>query len=213
MERKKPKSWKLISSLALIVVSAGVGIGTTVALFTSEKTIDSHLVIGSGLKASMYLTKVETDVLDADTGLIEEDKEADLSGYTGYDAVKQGVDLSKFDGEIFGTSKWVPTMRGEASFSLVNDGDVAFKVTYARSLKSFDADGSEITDSTSNRIQEQFSFIESSTEDVVTKGGKLDFTISFEFLDKENNNDVQGQSMSIDMKFVLTQVTRSGSGN
>lgn len=211
MEKQKPKTWKLISALALIVVSAGVGIGTTVALFTSEKTIDSHLVIGSGLKASMYLTNVKSDVLNADTGMIEADKEVDLSGYKGYDKDNKRVDLAEFDGDIFGTTKWVPTMKGEATFSLVNDGDVAFKVAYTRDIKSFDVAGNEITDSTSNRIQDQFSFTESSPSDVVTKGGKIDFTIAFEFLDKENNNDVQGQLMSIDLKFVLTQVTRSDS--
>lgn len=209
---KRLLSKELLISLGCLTVGAGVAIGGTLALFTSEKTVTNRLTVGTGLKAGLYLTSLETDILTEEGSI--ESKEVDLttykdqSGNSAYDTDKQGVDLSKYTGSIFTVEYLAPTMTGEASLRLYNLGDLAFTFDVTLTKKGFDADGKE---DSSAVVLEQIKWEMEVKDDAkqVKASSYADIVLSYEFLDLDNNNDAAGQSVSLDVNIKTTQVTKS----
>lgn len=208
---KRSLSKELLISLGCLTVGAGVAIGGTLALFTSEKTVTNRLTVGTGLKAGLYLTSLENDIL-TEAGTIKS-KRADLttykdqSGNSAYDTDKQGVDLSKYTGSIFTVEYLAPTMIGEANLRLYNLGDLAFTFDVALTKKGFDADGKE---DSSAAVLEQIKWEMEVKDDAkqVNASSYADIVLSYEFLDLDNNNDAAGQSVSLDLNIKATQVTK-----
>ncbi len=213
MENKKNPSFrsKFVASrsAALLLISAAVG--TTYALFSSQKKVNAHLTIGQGVKAGLYLTSLTRDEIDQSTGRPAE-KTIGLSKYTSdgksvYDKDIGGVDLSLYKESVFPQLEIAPTMGGKAEFTLVNQGDVAFTYQLARTKKAYDADGKELGQDASILTQIHFS-LEDQDNSIVDKNAKKKFSLSFEFVDDEENNLVQGQSLDADISVHVVQVTK-----
>lgn len=208
---KRSLSKELLISLGCLTVGAGVAIGGTLALFTSEKTVTNRLTVGTGLKAGLYLTSLENDIL-TEAGTIKS-KRADLttykdqSGNSAYDTDKQGVDLSKYTGSIFTVEYLAPTMTGEANLRLYNLGDLAFTFDVTLTKKGFDADGKE---DSSAVVLDQVKWEMEIKDDAkqVKASSYADIVLSYEFLDLDNNNDAAGQTVSLDLNIKATQVTK-----
>lgn len=198
--------WKMIGSLSALVVFASVSIGTTFALFTSSKTVSNHLTISGGVKASVYLTALSYDEINTSTGLIETTTPT-LSTYEGYDSTKSGVDLSKYTSAIFPSNPIAPTMTGSATFTLYNTGDLAFNYTITTTYK--DKDGNNLDASSELRRQIVFSVPDSNVSTTINKGDSKSVIVSYSFIDDEKNNDIASQSISLDLLFSVTQVTKS----
>ena len=200
--------WKMIGSLSALVVFASVSIGTTFALFTSSKTVTNHLTISGGVKASVYLTALSYDSL-TDKGLIQSNT-VDLSTYSeGYEESKSGVDLSKYKDAIFPDTPIAPTMTGSATFTLYNTGDMAFNYTITPTYSATDASGESLTDLTEIKRQIVFTIADDNTSTTIEKDGHKSVTISYSFIDDKKNNDIASQSISLDLLFDVTQVTKS----
>lgn len=198
--------WKMIGSLSALVVFASVSIGTTFALFTSSKTVTNHLTISGGVKASVYLTALSYDSL-TDKGLIQSNT-VDLSTYSeGYEESKSGVDLSKYKDAIFPDTPIAPTMTGSATFTLYNTGDMAFNYTITPTYK--DKDGNSLDASSELRRQIVFTIADENTSTTIEKDGHQQVTVSYSFIDDKKNNDLISQSITLDLLFNVTQVTKS----
>lgn len=182
------------------VLFASVGIGATLALYTSEKTINVHLYSGS-LSASLYMTEMVRDELDNEGHYIV-DNPVDLSTYQGYEEGK-GVNLSVYTGKIFSDIKLVPGMTGTATFKLYNTGDIAFNASV--SMVNLVGDDTAFYD------QLVISAPEGSHE--VAKDSTYEFTASYEFtdlgVDEEHvgkNNNAMNQNVSFDISVLCTQI-------
>lgn len=182
------------------VLFASVGIGATLALYTSEKKVNVHLYSGS-LSASLYMTEMKRDELD-DEGHYIVDNPVDLSTYEGYEEGK-GVNLSVYSGAIFSDIKLVPGMTGSAKFKLYNTGDIAFNASV--SMVNLVGDDTAFYD------QLVISAPEGSQE--VAKDSTYEFTASYEFTDLGvdehqvgNNNDAMNQEVSFDISVLCTQI-------
>ena len=199
---------KVISCLALVAICETVAISTTVGLFSTSKTIDTHLVIGSGLKAKLYLTELKRDELDDDGKIIS--KNVDLSTYVDDDGNSAyvdslgAVDLSKYSKEILSYDKLVPTMTGKATFRLYNSGEIAFTYKVENIIKAFDASGNEDPNA---KIKDQITWSLDCTPKELAKDQYADFSISYSFADREDNNDVFSQSVKIDTVVSVIQST------
>lgn len=207
---KKTKA-KLVSAIIGSVVLLGVSVGTTYALFSTEKTITNHLTIGGGLKAGLYLQSLVQDKIDASTGLIAEST-ADLSQYVTsdgtscYDSDKKAVDLAKYDGEIFNNIVIAPTMKGSATLRLYNLGDLAFTYQVNTTKTAYDKDGNVDADA---KALDQIVFDFDYTLATVEKGKYTDIVVSYEFLDTNENNEAMNQSIALDLVINTTQITRA----
>ena len=189
------KRTTIIGSVLAATMFLSIGIGTTLALYTSEKTVNVHLISGS-LDAELYMTAMVRDELDS-SGLWVKDKNVTLTGYQGYEAGK-GVNLSVYSGEIFSDILVVPGMQGEATFKLYNTGDVAFN--YTVSIVNKEAD---------QALDEQIEITYPTTGGQVVKGGNVEFTVSYLFKDlTDGNNDAMDQSVKFDVSVMCTQVAR-----
>jgi len=182
------------------VLFTSVGIGATLALYTSEKKVNVHLYSGS-LSASLYMTEMKRDELN-DDGHYVVDKLVDLSSYPGYVEGK-GVDLSVYSGAIFSNIKLVPGMTGSAKFKLYNTGDIAFNASVSM-VKL-------VGDDTAFYDQLVISVPEGSQE--VAKDSTYEFTASYEFTDLGvdekhvgKNNNAMNQEVSFDISVLCTQI-------
>jgi hypothetical protein len=190
MKKRTP----IIGSILAATMFVSIGVGTTLALYNSQKTVNVHLISGS-LSAELYMKEMVRDELDSD-GLWIKDKDIDLSGYEGYDQQK-GVDLSVFSGEIFSDILIVPEMQGHATFTIYNTGDVAFNYSVS------------IIDKTSDEeLKEQLEITYPTQAGVVLAGQSAEFDVSYEFLDDEENNDAMDQHVRFDVSVLCTQVAR-----
>jgi predicted ribosomally synthesized peptide with SipW-like signal peptide len=199
-------STKLISCVALLAIFGGLAIGSTAALFTSQRTISNHLVTGS-LKANLYLTSLVEDETDDKGQIVSVTK--DLSTYTGYEA-DNGVNLVTNTDEVFKAEKIVPTMTGKGTFTLVNAGSIAF--TYAvntTNVKYYTYQDGTYTEDPNAALKDQLEFkVEGVESGTVLKGEKATFTVSYLFKDVENNNDAMDEKVSFDIQVVATQVVK-----
>lgn len=187
-------------------ICAGVAIGGALALFTLEEKVTNHLVVGTGLKAGLYLTSLEKDILD-ENGLIKKQKVDLPSSYPdAYDSTKEGVDLSKYSGDVIDVDYLAPTMGGEAMLRLYNLGDIAFTFTVTTNKVGYDSNGEE---NSSIAALKQIDWTAEAKDNVtqVYKGGYADIELSYYFNDQENNNEAMGQKVSLDVTIHATQVT------
>lgn len=185
------------------IMFASIAVGATLALYTSEKTVNVHLYSGN-LSAELYLTKMQRDEI-GDDGQWIIDNEVDLSSYgAAYDQEK-GVDLSVYEGEIFSDLKLVPGMSGTAYFRLYNTGDINFNYGVSRTN---DTGGAELKD-------DMIITLPTSTT-LVAKGAYSDFTVKYEFRDDGvdehgvgKNNDAMNQTISFDISVLCTQIQKA----
>jgi len=197
MKKRTP----IIGSILAATMFLSIGIGTTLALYTSDKTVNVHLVSGS-LDAGLYLTNMTRDELKADgTWLV--DKKVAIEEWTGYDADKEGVDLEVYSEALFEDVLLVPQMKGSASFKLYNYGDVAF--TYTVSV---------VNESATNELREQLTITKPEKAGTLLVGQSVEFTVSYEFQDLTAvNNDAMDQTVTFDISVVCTQVERPTTTN
>lgn len=201
---------KFIGAIAALVLFSGVSIGTSFALFSSEKTITNHLTIGKGLMAGLYLSELKQDVIDDETGNIKENN-YDLTkfktddGRSAYDDDKKAVDLSKYQEDIFQENLLAPTMTGEATLRLYNLGELAFSYKVETTKTAYDKDGKKDDNA---EILDQIVFVFDYTETVVSKGSYAELKVSYEFKDRDDNNLAVEQSIAIDLRITTTQVTK-----
>lgn len=201
---------KFIGAIAALVLFSGVSIGTSFALFSSEKTITNHFTIGKGLMAGLYLSELKQDVIDDETGNIKENN-YDLTkfktddGKSAYDDDKKAVDLSKYQEDIFQENLLAPTMTGEATLRLYNLGELAFSYKVETTKTAYDKDGKKDDDA---EILDQIVFVFDYTETVVSKGSYAELKVSYEFKDRDDNNLAVEQSIAIDLRITTTQVTK-----
>ncbi len=207
---------KFALSLLAAALFGGIALGTTYSVFTSSKSVNTHIEIAGkdSLKASLYLKELKQDVLANDgTILIDQDMMSTIKDVSGESIVpdKRGyVDLSLYSGSIFSTVKLVPTMQGSATFVLVNTGDLAFDYVIEDTRKAYKADGSEDKNA---KILDQVVFHSSLPETTsLKKGESEEITLSYVFNDLNENNDVMGESISIDLTFKISGV-KSTRGN
>lgn len=201
---------KFIGAIAALVLFSGVSIGTSFALFSSEKTITNHLTIGKGLMAGLYLSELKQDVIDDETGNIKENN-YDLTefktddGKSAYDDDKKAVDLSKYQEDIFQENLLAPTMTGEATLRLYNLGELAFSYKVETTKTAYDKEGKKDDNA---EILDQIVFVFDYTESVVSKGSYAELKVSYEFKDRDDNNLAVEQSIAIDLRITTTQVTK-----
>lgn len=200
MKKRTP----IIGSIMAATMFMSIAVGTTLALYTSNKSVNVHLISGS-LEAELYLTSMVRDELDED-GLWLVDQEVDLTGKTGYEDGK-GVDLSVNTEEVFSDILLVPGMTGTATFRVYNTGDVAFNYTVALVNKEADAELDAELEITSPTAAAQ-----------VTVDSYSEFQVSYVFTDLgvDNdgvglNNDAMDQSVSFDISVLCTQVAKPSS--
>ncbi len=210
-QNKKPSTLKFVASLAAIVAFGGLAIGMTYSLFTSEKKINTHLVVSGNLQAKLYLKELKQDILD-ENGLITSNT-VDLSTLkdkTGDNLVPEtgkGVDLENYDGKIFDNVKLVPTMEGSATFLLYNSGDVAFDYTIETTKTAYLKDGTK-DDKAAILSQIEWTVAEPDSKQV-NKGVGAEITVSYKFNNSENNNSAQEQSIDFDILFRLSSVKKA----
>lgn len=213
MNEAKKKAIELGIAAGSVVLFAGAAIGGTFALFSSEKAVSNHLTVSSGIKAGLYLTSLSQDILD-ERGLIES-KAVDLKAYkdgdgaSAYDADKGGVDLSRYDGDIFQAGYIVPTMRGEATLRLYNLGDIAFDYEITTSIKAFDANGNTLTDAAVLTQVEWSVSPTGKSSSPVLKSSSSEIKVSYLFKNADDNNLAAGQTISMDIKVQATQATNN----
>lgn len=206
---RKSIGGKMLASVCCLLVFGGAAIGTTVALFTSKKEVNAHLKIGGPLKASLYLTDLTQDVLGED-GMIAERKD-DLTAYRtskgedAYDKDHKGVDLSVYDKNLAFFDGIVPTMTGKMEFLLVNTGDIAFSYSIDHTLSCFGRDGDLVDD---EKILDQISYKVDSSKTLLKAGEEDKITLTYKFLDKEENNSAMEMSFSLDFSVNVVQVTK-----
>ena len=177
--------------------------GASLALYTSEKSINIHLR-SADLSAELYLTSIVRDEID-DSGAWDVDKTVDLSSYgDAYDSEK-GVDLSIYTGAIFSDIKLVPGMSGRANFRLYNSGNINFNY----SVTTLKSGGEELLDDLVITAPEETSIT------LLEKGEYSDFSISYLFRDDGvdengvgNNNDAKNQTVSLDISVLCTQIAK-----
>lgn len=204
----KTSNKALALAIGCSVICAGVAVGGTLALFTSEKTVTNHLVVGAGLKAGLYLTSLEKDVLD-ENGLITRQDVNLATSYPGaYDSAKEGVDLSKWDGDVITVDYLAPTMGGEATLRLYNLGDIAFTFTVTTSKKGYDSDGKE-NQSAAALNQIDWASEAKGSVSQVNKGAYADIKLAYYFNDQNDNNEAMGQKVSFDVTIKATQVANN----
>jgi len=126
------KATKIIGGVMTAVIFASVFAGSTLALYTSTRTVNNHIVSG-GMKLKFYLTNHEYDVLDANGAVaLNQTREiANLPVEYGQDNYVEGkgIDLSLYSGEVIQREKIVPLLGGKADFLVENIGDLAFDLT------------------------------------------------------------------------------------
>ncbi len=211
-EMKKPSAWKLVASLGCIAVFGGLAVGTTYSLFTTSKSINTHLTIAGSdsIKATLYLKELKQDVLDTDGMIKEQDMLSTIKDESGNviapDETTHLVDLTNYKGQIFSTVKLVPTMKGTATFVLKNTGDVAFNYTVNVTKTALDKNDVNDTELENQLI---FTTPEAQPTDSVKKGGEQEITISYEFKNDTKNNLVMGSTFSADLTFKLSSVTKT----
>lgn len=191
MKKRTP----IIGSILAATMFLSIGIGTTLALYTSEKSVNVHLVSGS-LDAGLYLTNMTRDELTEDGEWIV-DKEVAIEEWEGYDADKKGVDLEVYSEALFEDVKLVPQMKGSASFILYNYGDVAFNYTV-----------SVVNESADDELSEQLTITKPEKTGTLLVGKSVEFELSYEFTSSEDNNDAMDQTVTFDISVVCTQVER-----
>ena len=210
-ERKKPSTTKFAISIAALIACGSITIATTYALFTNQKTVNTHLVISGNIKAELYLKELKQDVLD-DNGLITT-KTVDLATLIDKDGNNlvveegKGVNLINYTDKIFAGVNIIPTMEGSAKFLLVNTGDMAFDYTVDTTKVAYDSTGSSV-DSAAILDQVEWTITEDTNKRVL-KGGSTELDVSYVFNDDANNNDAQLQSMDLDIIFKLSSVAKS----
>lgn len=221
---------KIAGSIMAAALFGAVFAGSTLALYTSTKTVNNHLISGN-FQAMLYLTGLEHDELD-NQGLIQQhvySLESESPYKDGYEAFKyendddpenelaedHGVNLSTYAGEIFMVEKIVPTMEGKATFALLNNGDVAFDYTIsALTIKGYKWDSTEekwVEDAESKLVEQVTVESTYSTSGRVLKHGRTNFELTFKFEDENDNNDAMNQKMTIDFTVLCTQVTKANS--
>ncbi len=186
--------------------------GTTYSLFTTSKSINTHLTIAGNdsIKATLYLKELKQDVLDTDGMIKEQDMLSTIKDESGNviapDETTHLVDLTNYKGQIFSTVKLVPTMMGKATFVLKNTGDVAFNYTVNVTKTALNKD-----DVNDTELENQLTFTtpEAQPTDPVKKGGEKEITISYKFKDDSKNNIVMDSTFSADLTFKLSSVTKS----
>lgn len=210
-QNKKPSTFKFVASLATIVAFGGLAIGMTYSLFTSEKKINTHLVVSDNLKAKLYLKELKQDILD-DNGVIKSST-IDLSTLkdnTGASLVPEtdkGVNLENYEGKIFENVKLVPTMEGSATFLLYNSGDIAFNYTIETTRTAYTADGTK-DDNAAILSQIEWKVTEPENKQV-NKGVGSEITVSYKFNNSESNNLAQEQSIDFDILFRLSSIKKA----
>jgi len=210
MKLGKLSTFKFVASMTTLMTCGVLAVGATYSLFTSEKDINTHLVISGNLKAELYLKELKQDVLD-ENGLIKNQTVdlatlKDKNGDYLVPVADKGVSLINYTGKIFDSVKLVPTMEGQATFLLENTGDVAFDYTIETTKVAYKADGT--VDSTAAIMSQiEWNVVEPDNKQV-TKGGSSLITVSYKFKDSEDNNDAQEQSMDLDILFKLSSVAK-----
>lgn len=210
---KKNYTTRFVASLAAIAIFGGIAIGTTYSVFTSSKKVNTHIEIAGQdtLQASLYLKELKQDIL-AEDGTILKDQNMmstiiDSSGKAIESDERGYKDLTGYTGSIFSTVKLVPTMQGTATFVLANTGDLAFNYVIEDTRKAFKADGTEDVNA---KIVDQVVFKSTLPENTTLKRGESkEISISYVFNDSDENNDVMGQSIEIDLTFKISSVTRN----
>lgn len=194
---------RLLISVGALAVCLGATVGTTFALFTSEKTVNNHINAGN-LTCDFYLTEFVYDELDED-GLITS-KTEDLTKWTGWTASESGVDLKVFSGDVISVDKFCPSMEGYAVFKVKNTGDIAFNYTFEVLNKK--AVWADQTDKSSEFDTVMSVEVTGTSTDPVKKGQSVATNkVAFKFLN-EASNDWQKATFSFDIQLVATQVTK-----
>ncbi|MBE6141485.1 MAG: hypothetical protein E7175_01390 [Erysipelotrichaceae bacterium] len=192
----------IIGTVMSALMFASVAVGSVLALYQSNKTINVHLKAGS-LSAKLYLVSIVRDEVD-ETGHWVADKDVDLSQYVGYDQDK-GVDLSVYSDSIFDDILLIPGMKGKANFKLYNTGNIAFNYT----VDAVNISGDQVL----------FDVLEISypqTSSSLNKGDNASFSVSYLFEDKGvdeegvgKNNNAMGKNVTFDISVLCTQVTNN----
>ena len=217
MKRKE----KLIGAILASGLFASVAVGSTLALYSTEKTVNNHLSSG-GMDAELYLLELKNDVLSND-GTITKDVAIDLSEYDGYTADtisyvnhdtsaqsshEGGVDLATYSDEVFAVDNIVPTMKGSGLFLIKNTASTETADSVAFTF------GVEITDPTGGedlieQVDIDIKHANWATNPTLKSGEGITFSIEWEFVDSEDNNDAMDQTIEFDIKVTCTQVQRS----
>lgn len=203
---------KVLTGLASAALFGTLAVGGTVALFSTEAKVTGHLVTGN-YQASLYLTDLTQDEITSEGKLAS--VEEDLTKYDGYEA-GSGVNLSVYTGEIFSAERIVPTMTGEATFRLINRGDVAF--TYRVEMSelryyAYDSANGAYAEKADAALKDQIKFT-GLTEDApvtgeIAPGKDASFKVAYEFLDMPTNNDAMNQKATFDVRVTTVQVTKA----
>ena len=229
------KKNKLIiaTSLMSLFAVAGVTVGVTYALFTSKGKASVHINAGN-LEVKFLLTNLKYDQLDPDTGLIlkEQTVVLDEAYPSCYDSTLGGVDLALLGDTAIEVDKFYPTMKGLATFKVINNSDIAIQASLEKTLsgKFADTSGKSYTD----MLEEDLAHLETSfkwfnedgsatiDEEKVTIANKpseehehensRNALLSFEFLNSDEDGSIdnffQCCSFYIDTFLTATQVTR-----
>lgn len=194
----------LISTLSILLFT-GVIIGSTFALFTDSKEVESHIEAGT-LKIGLSRTKLEGTKV-ADDGTIS----------TFNDSTK--IDLVEDQGSIFNLQKIAPTIYQEATLEIENKGSIAFNYTVDIVDISQDADINllkqievSIMNSTKDEVMKKSLYdfkddeITSPIADVLASEKDI-FYVKASYLDTPDNDLTQGKELSFDIKVYAEQLT------
>lgn len=197
----------VISVVTLALVSL-IALGGTLALFTDEVDIKTHLKAGN-LNVTLTRTNLVSETLNVKTGFISKIENTN------------DVDFSdNKTGNIFDINQdalIVPGSKFTAEMKLENKSDVAFNywITVVCNDKAIDL-ASQLkitvkTDVTRSALLSNGLNVGSESQPVgtIAKNGSKLFYVTVEYLDLANNNDSQGDSVEFDLMIHAVQATTS----
>lgn len=196
------KKGKVLISAGLLACALGITVGSTFALFTSEKTINNHIKVGD-FKVGFYLTELKYDQISG-AAIVEHTE--DLSTWTGY-VEGQGVDLSVYAGEVINVEKFAPSMGGYAMFKVVNECDIPFTYTLSVLNKvAINKDGDDV--STDFDEVMDIAITGTSSDPLAKDAAVTTNKLAFNF-DADAGNDWQEATFSFDIQLAATQVSKN----
>ncbi len=204
MQKKKV----LLISCVVILVCVSIIAGVTYALFSENKTVNTHLKAGK-LDISLERTSLEYAVLNAD-GVLETKTVDQVIDFTG-----------SVSGSVFGIdaqgNKIVPGSYFKAAMKIGNNGDAAFTynvklvlgdnsdLDLARQIKvTLYENGNVVRTAMLSDLSNGFNLADGSmTADEATRT----FEVKVEFIDCDCNNSAQNGDVYFDLIVEATQKT------
>lgn len=195
----------VLVSMLVVCLCLALVVGGTYALFSDSVNVKNHLSAGS-LKVGLNLLSYETCTLD-DDGMMKTTKTT----------MDPPVDLVKDGSKLFQMTKAVPGSWYKAELEIYNKGDVAFDYR-VRMLWNTDGQAAPEQEKLAGQIQititdatgKETAFMLDEASDVklgrmTAKSEATTFTVKAEFVDTDNNNDVQEISLEFDLQVYAEQ--------